>query len=252
MILKRTAEAIRKQDWFTVAVEFVLVVVGVLAALQVDEWNRDRLEAREEKVFLARLATDIAQMERFEARYIEAAEQRLANLQITIRALQSCELPEEDRRAFNQTLLTHQHMSHVAAVDTTYTEMVTAGAVARMRDAAIKERLIATYSSLDLFRQQIDYFSSDISRASEIIWRKVTFERVFADNASDGTGQGLTVRYDIDAICRDSLFKNAILEVEDSVLDRINVGRLLLRNVRQLTGLLHNKGYVRVPEGGTP
>jgi hypothetical protein len=35
MILRRFAAAIRNQDWFTVFVEFSLIVVGLLVALQI-------------------------------------------------------------------------------------------------------------------------------------------------------------------------------------------------------------------------
>ena len=36
MILRRIAEALRRQDWFTVAVETPIVVFGVFIGLQAD------------------------------------------------------------------------------------------------------------------------------------------------------------------------------------------------------------------------
>ena len=42
MILRRFGAAIRSQDWFTVFVEFSLIVVGLLCALQIDNWNQLR------------------------------------------------------------------------------------------------------------------------------------------------------------------------------------------------------------------
>jgi hypothetical protein len=44
MILRRLAEGIRKQDWFIVVLEILIVVFGIFAGLQVDDWNRARLE----------------------------------------------------------------------------------------------------------------------------------------------------------------------------------------------------------------
>lgn len=46
MILRRLTTAFRKQDWFTVAVETLIVVFGVFIGLQVNNWN----EARQERV----------------------------------------------------------------------------------------------------------------------------------------------------------------------------------------------------------
>jgi hypothetical protein len=42
--LRRLAEGIRKQDWFIVVLEILIVVFGIFAGLQVDDWNRARLE----------------------------------------------------------------------------------------------------------------------------------------------------------------------------------------------------------------
>ena len=46
MILNRFANAIREQNWFTVVLEIVVVVVGIFIGLQVDDWNQDRLEKK--------------------------------------------------------------------------------------------------------------------------------------------------------------------------------------------------------------
>ena len=42
MILQRLATAIRKQDWFTVIIETLIVVFGVFIGLQVNNWNEAR------------------------------------------------------------------------------------------------------------------------------------------------------------------------------------------------------------------
>ena len=43
MILRRLSTAFRKQDWFTVAVETLIVVFGVFIGLQVNNWNAERV-----------------------------------------------------------------------------------------------------------------------------------------------------------------------------------------------------------------
>lgn len=44
MILRRLAAAVRRQDWFTVFVETMIVVFGVFIGLQVNNWIEARLE----------------------------------------------------------------------------------------------------------------------------------------------------------------------------------------------------------------
>lgn len=59
MILRRMADAIRKQDWTVVAIELVVVVVGILIGLQVDDWAERRKEAESFKEVLERVYTDL-------------------------------------------------------------------------------------------------------------------------------------------------------------------------------------------------
>ncbi len=42
MILRRLADAMREQNWFTVALEILIVVIGILIGLQVDGWYEQR------------------------------------------------------------------------------------------------------------------------------------------------------------------------------------------------------------------
>jgi hypothetical protein len=55
MILRRLSDAFRKQDWFTVTVETLIVVFGVFIGLQVNNWNTERVERNSEQVLLLRL-----------------------------------------------------------------------------------------------------------------------------------------------------------------------------------------------------
>ena len=46
MILRRMADALRRQEWLTVFIESALIILGVLIALQVDNWNEARQSQR--------------------------------------------------------------------------------------------------------------------------------------------------------------------------------------------------------------
>ncbi|MEP1142985.1 MAG: hypothetical protein ABJH52_04640 [Henriciella sp.] len=58
MILRRLATAFRKQDWFTVAVETLIVVFGVFIGLQVNNWNEARQDRAVAAQFEVSLITD--------------------------------------------------------------------------------------------------------------------------------------------------------------------------------------------------
>jgi hypothetical protein len=55
MILRRITAAFRKQDWFTVAVETLIVVFGVFIGLQVNNWNGARVAGSDAADLLLRL-----------------------------------------------------------------------------------------------------------------------------------------------------------------------------------------------------
>lgn len=62
MILGRLAHAIREQNWFTVVLEVVIVVIGILIGLQVDDWNQRRLERESDQRALALFVDELQLM----------------------------------------------------------------------------------------------------------------------------------------------------------------------------------------------
>lgn len=59
MILRRITEAFRKQDWFTVAVETLIVVLGVFLGIQLGNWNQYAGNRRSETEYLRQLQGDL-------------------------------------------------------------------------------------------------------------------------------------------------------------------------------------------------
>ncbi|WP_425411071.1 hypothetical protein [Hyphococcus sp.] len=60
MLLRRITEHVKTQNWTAVALDFVIVVVGVFIGIQVANWNAAREQRTQEAVYLQRLAQDFA------------------------------------------------------------------------------------------------------------------------------------------------------------------------------------------------
>lgn len=58
MILRRITEHVRAQNWFAVALDFVIVVVGVFIGIQVANWNEERALQQRERLLLAELRSE--------------------------------------------------------------------------------------------------------------------------------------------------------------------------------------------------
>ncbi len=71
MILRKIAEAVRRQDWFTVSLEVLIVMIGIFLGLQVNAWNQSRIDRAEEAVFLQALYQDVIELEKNSTELIE-------------------------------------------------------------------------------------------------------------------------------------------------------------------------------------
>ena len=59
MILRRVTEHVKAQNWFAVALDFLIVVVGVFIGIQVSNWNDARAQRAYERTFLSQLREEI-------------------------------------------------------------------------------------------------------------------------------------------------------------------------------------------------
>lgn len=87
MILRRVIAHVRRQDWFAVGIDFVIVVVGVFIGIQVANWNEERQRAAQERAFLAQLRDEVLTnhdavdlREQFNQQVVAAAQRSLAFL----------------------------------------------------------------------------------------------------------------------------------------------------------------------------
>lgn len=60
MLLRRITQHVTDQNWFAVAVDFVIVVFGVFVGLQVQEWQSERELLQQETQYLVELRTEVS------------------------------------------------------------------------------------------------------------------------------------------------------------------------------------------------
>ncbi len=59
MLIRNIGEHVRKQDWFSVSVEIIVVIVGLFMAFQLDRWWEQRGERQQERQYIQRLVTEV-------------------------------------------------------------------------------------------------------------------------------------------------------------------------------------------------
>ncbi len=59
MLLRRVIEHVRKQEWTAIAIDFVIVVVGVFVGIQAANWNEVRADQSRARGYLERIHSDV-------------------------------------------------------------------------------------------------------------------------------------------------------------------------------------------------
>ena len=59
MLLRAVSKHVKDQNWFAVAIDFFIVVIGVYIGIQVSNWNAKRIDIERGEYFSARLIQDI-------------------------------------------------------------------------------------------------------------------------------------------------------------------------------------------------
>ncbi|MEQ8935430.1 MAG: hypothetical protein RIE56_06535 [Amphiplicatus sp.] len=86
MILRRVIAHFRKQEWTAIALDFLIVVVGVFVGLQVSNWNETRSTARAREQIIQALVTDLRDAQEAQRGFDNAISTGLADWQASFEA----------------------------------------------------------------------------------------------------------------------------------------------------------------------
>lgn len=147
-----------KIDWPKTLTEFLIIVVGVLAALGVDEWRGEREDRTLEASYLQRLRVDINRdLATFAAEAI-GLEKKAAFLQSLIDRTTEQQF-EENPRALMEAKVTSSFRGVPAVVRTTFDELLSTGRLALIRDTEIRTAISEYYADYASFEEQVNNFT---------------------------------------------------------------------------------------------
>jgi hypothetical protein len=136
------SEAIRKQNWFVVAIEVLVVVVGIFIGRQVDDWNQARRDRADEKIFIERLHEDIVLAEELSNRVRARRLERLQTLYVAADIV----FGRSDRQSLTQeecsSIVSSSYFNINVAGFPSVTELVATGRMHIIRDAQLRSSLV--------------------------------------------------------------------------------------------------------------
>jgi len=206
--------------------EILLVVIGILIALQVNNWNEARKEAAATERYLTRLADDLTSMKaqiRGEAAFAEELHEGAI---LALNSLRACEFDPTVEEKINLTFQAYQTAPAPYIYRATFDEMMASGAFASLPNEELKSMVASLYSSLDRFTAIVGYLRRDLSAAGQILWERIDFGYKEVDGR-----QSHTAVYNLAEFCDDRLFRNAVWELADTHRDWINFAETILEQV---------------------
>ncbi|MEM7327348.1 MAG: DUF6090 family protein [Pseudomonadota bacterium] len=140
MLLRRIAKHVKDQNWFAVALDFVIVVAGILIAFQITNWNEARVEAKREQVLLERLHLDFEGIVAWGDRAMPWVDDAPDNVSRLIDQIRSDAEPEFDD-AFRRSAQASVFIYAAFEMSPTYQELVSTGTLSRISNPELRDTL---------------------------------------------------------------------------------------------------------------
>lgn len=145
MIFRRILEHVRRQQWTAIAIDFLIVVLGVFVGTEVSNWNAARITRQQGVEFSARLNSDLREEAWYYHYLIEYYGDVLANAERALATL------EERTSASDEALLISAYRAtqyiESARRRTTYDEITSTGAIGLISNQTLRETAIRVYTS---------------------------------------------------------------------------------------------------------
>jgi len=132
--------------WTQVATDLLLIIVGILAALAVDDAIQQRRDARAERQYLELLARDLDRDLEVLAEFIEYEERQTANGILVYRALRAGVAPG-DREKVARAVSALLSRRTLRLSRSTYTDLLSTGNVRLLRNARLRDDIARLYES---------------------------------------------------------------------------------------------------------
>lgn len=158
MIFSSIASALRRQDWYAVAIEFGLVLAGVLGALELDTWAQRRDDRQAYKAALDRLRGEIAaNLETINSVEEEVAIE-LPMVRGALDALETCSDDADTLRTVNEGLAFISGTSGLTQRDNAIGELTSSPALLALQSAEIRVRLADLLFYLEVVEREARFY----------------------------------------------------------------------------------------------
>ena len=231
MILRRLAQAIRGQHWTTLALELLILVIGIFLGLQVDDWNESRKHQQQESVYMHKIYQDLTAMRAELEEIIQRGEKFIGRMTAALHALEACDASYEAQSNIKFALESYQVLPGINYLDATYNEMVASGSLVRIKNHELKQKIAYAYSALERFNLSLLSYRISMPNVDLIVWRNVSYS-IEKDSGKP------TVSFEMTELCENIEVRNAFVEMIDIQSDGKGTAGGALTSVHELMAIL--------------
>ena len=147
MILQRLATSIRKQDWFTVVIETLIVVLGVYLGIQLGNWNTAQQHSAKEAIILTQLHDEFRDVaiELEQAR--PYADNTLEAVREVLRVIRS-DVEPQNKADFLETLQLAGSFRSAPSEPVTLVELLSSGTLSDLSSQELRQALIQYHRTM--------------------------------------------------------------------------------------------------------
>ena len=206
MILARLSRAIREQNWLAVAIEFVIVIAGVVIGFQISAWNAEREAAARVDLALVRLQAETEETIRTLRSRIAMNAERQADQTLMVHVAMTGELLPEDTETFERAVAQLMYFSRPPVQQSTYLALEQSGDLALITDRELVAELNRYRGRLEWIESQHNGFRSGLTeftdRLSEFVFHEPTDEPTVTH-----------VRVDLDRLAAEPRYQSALVQI---------------------------------------
>ena len=158
MLLRRITQHVKDQNWFAVALDFAIVVAGILIAFQITNWNEARAENNLKSLVEKRLIADFEFIDQELDAAVERMERQLINMEVWRQALRRGSAVESEKESIINAMAYGASYPSFTSRSATYQELQTSGQL----DLIANEKFRIALSKYDNGTQQRRFNLSEI------------------------------------------------------------------------------------------
>ncbi len=147
--------------------EIILVVIGILIALQLNEWNDERKILREEQVVLVKLHEESESIVNYLQNHYDLSISLVEYIEKSARALNEGTLGDMSVDEFGFGVFGTAYFEAIAPPKSTYLELNNTGKIQIIRSENIRTSLSDYYSYLEYTNTQLVYFRNQFTKPVE-------------------------------------------------------------------------------------